>query len=687
MSGLLLFILGCKTEKEPQETVPPELIEAFADAGEDFSVVIGETARFYAGQSQGIELSWNFGDGETASNGDAEHIFDEVGRYQAVLTAIGSDGARDSDAISVIVHNPLTENPPLTSSTMITVEDSLWAIVEEAGTLTKLNRETQETTIFEICERPRSLAHQDNMIAVTCAKDATLAFFNIETEEHSFFALPENSLPHGIVGRAGSWWIALSGTGELAALSQELNIYPIGADLRGISLLSDNRVLLPRWRSHSTQAEVYIWDGTAVETIALGIDYSGDSDNTTGGLPNILHNIYPSPDGSTLLAPFSHANIIRGEYLSGEVLNHETSLRGILGFIDMESQTETPEQRKHFDETGQASAIAWSPLGDIIYVLHSSNGTLTILNAYNKQIMGSVLEIGNMPIDLKLAEDGETLFIYSWLDREIIAYDVSNSTQVTELWRKSIIDEEPLEAEILRGKKLFYSASDKRITRSGYISCGACHPDGSHDGQTWDFTDRGEGLRNTTSLLGRAGMGMGRLHWSGNFDEVQDFENDIREAFGGKGFLSDEDWAETADTLGEEKAGRSTDLDALAAFVATLSEITPSPYEIDEIDEVGELNFNMLGCADCHPAPLYTDSDTMIPIRHDVGTIQESSGGRLGGELDGLDTPTLLGLWNSGPYLHDGRAQTISESISAHDGYEELSPEILSSIENFLLSL
>ena len=678
----LLFACGDKETETGDTNI--EIIPAFANAGENFAVPIGETAEFSTTDSTGIELTWNFGDGESATGESVEHIFDEVGRYQVVLTAIGSDGTRDADALSITVHQPLTENPPLVSSSMIRTEDALWLVVEEAGTLTRIDRETQEKEVFEICESPRSLAKQDNIIGISCSAEAKLGLFDIETEELSFIDLPENSSPYGIVGRDGVWWIALSAAGELAEFYTELQIHDIGSDLRGISLLSDNRVVLPRWRSEASGAEVYLWDGNAVETISLDIDTSGDSDNTTGGLPNLLDNIYPSLDGATLFAPFSHANVIRGEYISGQALNHETSLRGILGFITLETQAEDPISRKHFDERGRASALAFSPLGDIIYVLHPSTGTVTILNAYNKQIMGSILELGNMPTDLKVSEDGETLFVNVWLDRELVAYDVSNTSQITELWRESTIVQEPLDAEILLGKQLFYSASDKRITRSGYISCGNCHPDGSHDGQTWDFTDRGEGLRNTTSLLGRAGTAMGRLHWSGNFDEVQDFENDIRNAFAGEGLLSDEDWDVTSDTLGDQKTGLSTDLDALAAFVTTLSEAPPSPYSGDEI---GEQNFHMVGCAECHPAPLYTDSDTMVPVRHNVGTLLESSGGRMGGELDGLDTPTLLGLWRSAPYLHDGRASTIAESIIAHESYEELPPATLSSIENFLLGL
>ena len=77
------------------------------------------------------------------------------------------------------------------------------------------------------------------------------------------------------------------------------------------------------------------------------------------------------------------------------------------------------------------------------------------------------------------------------------------------------------------------------MTRDGYISCAGCHTDGDSDNRVWDFTDRGEGLRNTISLLGRVGTGNGRVHWTANFDEIHDFENDIRFEFEGVGFLDD----------------------------------------------------------------------------------------------------------------------------------------------------
>ncbi len=83
----------------------------------------------------------------------------------------------------------------------------------------------------------------------------------------------------------------------------------------------------------------------------------------------------------------------------------------------------------------------------------------------------------------------------------------------------------------MQGKQFFYDAQDTRLALHGYISCASCHNDGGQDGRVWDLTGFGEGLSNTTSLRGRAGA-QGFLHWSNNFDEVQDFEGQIREPRG-----------------------------------------------------------------------------------------------------------------------------------------------------------
>jgi hypothetical protein len=206
------------------------------------------------------------------------------------------------------------------------------------------------------------------------------------------------------------------------------------------------------------------------------------------------------------------------------------------------------------------------------------------------------------------------------------------------------------------------------MSAEGYLSCATCHLDGGHDGRVWDFTGRGEGLRRTPMLSGRAGTGAGNVHWSANFDEIQDFEGDIRNRFGGTGFMDDDDFASTADPLGLPKAGLSPELDALAAYLASLgSESLPrSPHRnqdgsLGSAAEAGRLTFNALGCASCHSGPMLTDSTVGAGTLHDVGTLRSTSGGRLGGPLPGIDTPSLLGVFAAGPYFHDGSAPTLDD--------------------------
>jgi methionine-rich copper-binding protein CopC len=223
---------------------------------------------------------------------------------------------------------------------------------------------------------------------------------------------------------------------------------------------------------------------------------------------------------------------------------------------------------------------------------------------------------------------------------------------------------------VLQGKRLFYDARDPRLARDGYMSCASCHNDGGHDGRVWDLTGFGEGLRNTIALRGR-GSGHGRAHWTGNFDEIQDFELQIRNLAGGTGLMSDAALAvgTRSQPLGDPKAGLSSDLDALAAYVNSLTSFAPSPWRpspasLSAAASAGRDAFVRLDCASCHTGQSFTNSSgNALP---NVGTIKPSSGSRLGAPLTGLDVPTLRDVWATAPYLHDGSAPTLEAAISAH---------------------
>jgi len=115
--------------------------------------------------------------------------------------------------------------------------------------------------------------------------------------------------------------------------------------------------------------------------------------------------------------------------------------------------------------------------------------------------------------------------------------------------------------------------------------------------------------------------------------------------------MSNADFAATSNPLGPVKAGRSGDLDALAAHVNSLgnASIPRSPFRATDGSFTaaamqGEQIFAREGCAACHASPQYTSATNSTVVLHNVGTRRASSGGRIGGALSGIDIPTLRGV-------------------------------------------
>jgi hypothetical protein len=375
------------------------------------------------------------------------------------------------------------------------------------------------------------------------------------------------------------------------------------------------------------------------------------------------------------VVPSLQAAIGEGLYRSPRPLTFETTVRAALSYLDPASGAEDFERRKLFDDRGLASAGAFSRRGDYLYLAMRGGRAIERIDVLTGAQAGSILDVGSAPQGLALSHDDRLLFVDAYLSRELVVYDVSDPGALPiELSRMPIASAEPLAPEILLGKRLFNDSADPRLGKDGYIACAHCHLDGLSDRRVWDFTDRGEGLRNTIDLVGRAGAAP--LHWSANFDEVEDFEHDIRGPFRGTGLMADEDFevGTRGTPLGDPKAGVSADLDALAAYVRSLDTYLPSPRReadgsLGEAAMRGRAVFGSSGCASCHAGAALTDSAFIAgsPVLHDVGTLGPGSGSRLGGPLTGLDTPTLHGLWHSAPYLHDGSAPTLREVLTTRN--------------------
>ena len=113
-------------------------------------------------------------------------------------------------------------------------------------------------------------------------------------------------------------------------------------------------------------------------------------------------------------------------------------------------------------------------------------------------------------------------------------------------------------------------------------------------------------------------------------------------------------------------------VDSLVAFVASLP--APAPAATD----AGQQHFESAGCTACHTARIgpvqgaYTDL-----LLHDMGHALSDAASGYGGPIAGAPTTTEAGEWRtpplwdlatSAPYLHDGRAPTLDDAITAHGG-------------------
>ncbi|MFK7998891.1 MAG: hypothetical protein AB8H86_04815 [Polyangiales bacterium] len=597
-----------------------------------------------------------------------ERSFSVQGRYPIRVTL--ADGRQDS-ALVVVTAPPVFESSH--SSTVSVGPEHVAVVVPDTGELVLtrfVDGGFRELTRVRPCADPVSvtlwMAGDVERFVVACDRDARLAL--VQGAEVEVLSFAPGSRPRGVAIDGGRAFVTLQGLGALAEVTEEGGlsvavIHPAVRDVRAIAALPGGGVVAARFRSRDEEGELF-WMNGPPRTVPLRFDPQPSADTESGGVPTLLGGLVASPDASHLVVVGQQANIGEGAFVSERPLTFETSIRAGLRVVSAEGE-EVWEERFLFDNRGLATAAVFSPRGDTLYVLDQAHRSIERLDRLNGEILGSLFDVGYGASGLGISRDGRTLFVNAETSRELRAYSVAAMGPSPPQARVTLVLEEPLAEEVLRGRVLFEDSFDPRLARDGYIACASCHPGGDSDHRVWDFSDRGEGLRRTPPLFGRTLDGP--LHWSANFDEVQDFENDIRHHFGGLGLMDPADFAANEDTLGAPKAGLSEDLDALAAYVASLAEDLPSP-QAETVAE-GAAVFERQNCRDCHSGERYTDSALVdgVPRLHDVGTLGPGSGQRLGEPLLGVDTPTLIGLWHSPRYLHDGSAATLREVLTTRD--------------------
>ncbi|GAB4195276.1 MAG: hypothetical protein OHK0013_01310 [Sandaracinaceae bacterium] len=723
----------------PDATPDGGIVDADLDAATGLSVTIAAPSVGYLDEETCVEVTVSratarvsvlWGDGERTDDVGARacHTYAAPGTIR--IGAIAEDAGMRAEATRTLLVVPRPSDPRPTTSATITYDDAhdrVWvvnpdhdtvAVLRVSGSIVSLERE------IDVCDRPRTLSSDGARVLVACQDAAEIAVIDAAAlttiGSISVHSGAPGTRPFGVVHdpRGGHAFVALEDVGSLAVIDvgagTVVTTLPVGPDLRNVAVNAEGDLLVTAWRGSNEGAAVHLVDvrdprrPALVGTTMLAVQTGLDSDTDNDGVPSFLSQVVFSPDGTHALIPALKANVVAGLSRTGLPLTSQTSARGILVELVLGAVGEPAIEiaRFPFDDLDAASAVVFSPEGARTYTALRGSGSVVANDPFSYDMVGSIGEAGITPEGLAISPDGHLLFVQDTLGRSVRVFDVTVMPIPTLVAVVRTAAGEPLAPDVLAGAIVFHRARDPRMSRTSYLSCASCHLDGEGDNLVWDFTQRGEGLRNTISLAGRAGTAHGPLHWSANFDEVQDFEGDIRNGQGGTGFLPDAVWASGThmQSLGDPKVGLSVELDQLAAYVTSLARWGISPHRRtgDAAWEArrarGEALFHdpRTGCADCHPRPRFTDSTFITgrtPLLHDVGTIRPSSGQRLGGALSGLDTPTLRGLWRTAPYLHDGSALTLREVLTTrnvddrHGSTSTLTSADLDDLEAYLLTL
>ncbi|HTL54475.1 MAG TPA: c-type cytochrome [Candidatus Limnocylindrales bacterium] len=216
-----------------------------------------------------------------------------------------------------------------------------------------------------------------------------------------------------------------------------------------------------------------------------------------------------------------------------------------------------------------------------------------------------------------------------------------------------------------RGEMYF---NDGTLCYQGWQSCASCHSeDGRVDGMNWDLQNDGIGNpKNVKSLLlsfqTPPVMSMGV-----RADAATAIRAGIR-------------YILFADLPQKYAAGMDEYVKSLKPIASPL--LVHGRLSADA-KRGKRLFFDAaVGCANCHKPPLFTD---LKP--HEVGT------GKFDESSDQFYTPTLIELWRTAPYLHDGSAATVREAMTIHNRQNRrgqtsnLTAEQIDDLATYVLSL
>lgn len=377
----------------------------------------------------------------------------------------------------------------------------------------------------------------------------------------------------------------------------------------------------------------------------------------------------PSVDGESIFAAMTGYHpegeaLLGNHYIRDQIVRFSSSSLELVDRLFTHRRADTPQVEGDFLKwTAGASPSAITPLqnGNLLVSFSGTTEWWEISPTLGGEVRPLLANKAGLRAPHGVGElaSGQ-LVLTSPAEGTVALFDPKLGT--TQLYQLGPRDEE-LESHFgntllaRQGEKAFFEA-----TRSGR-SCQSCHTHGQSDysrhniGHThlMPATLSIEGVRGTAPYL-RGGV----------YDSLAELMHVPEEILGGY-FYEDPNRA-----------------DAIAAFVLSRTiaryEAAPSPNGLQG-EQRGLKSFFQARCVLCHALPAFTNL-SQHPARRLFPDFPDPT-------LE-LDTPSLLGLGGSGPYLFDGRAETLRDVLeSEHKGSQHGWPEGLSEqeLEDLLIFL
>jgi DNA-binding beta-propeller fold protein YncE len=585
---------------------------------------------------------------------------------------------------------PLARYPfrPFLQGASLTIDptgQSLYAVDADGGRLLAIDTANMGVVPTPVCERPEQvIAAPDGRVFVSCrgagkvvAVDAgkVTAERDVGDEPYGLALTPDGATL--LVTTAADRRLHALAAADLAAQWS----VPVPRQPRGVAVSPDGR--------RAVVAHLLGESATVVDLQLKSVQAADLPDKRDGWMSELIDELFVlqpperspggayavamSPGGTRAVVPYMLKNegtaldtFVPGCYANGAQVPVAASLAAVdLGTrkvlrpptVPLKAPTNGRLPEVNFEllsamgRLGAVRGVFHDPKRARVFAVGESSGMMMTFDTSKADPTSTPLKVWDIGAPARAVvtdPTGTRAYVHLALDHQIAVVDSLSDT----ILAKVTVGSDTLPHDVAVGRRLFHSANDARMAGITGVACSTCHLEGRSDGVSWSLDGK---VLQTPVLAGRLDLHT-RLRWAGDSPDLPHAVREGVKRLQGSGLPEGE-------------------VRALAAYLTSGHGDMARPVGADE-DARGREVFQELGCDSCHdPSSRYSDA-SLHAFR--------------GGDYR---TPSLHGLSVSGPYYHDGSAETLFELLSAREAGnpmavgDRVSVEDIEALERFLRSL